>query len=50
MAQLVEALRYKLEGRELLFFCLILPPALWPWPLTEMSTTVLSEGVKAAGA
>ena len=61
VAQLVEALRYKSEGRgfdsrvSLEFFIdIILLAALWPWrsthPLTEMSTRNISWGVKAAGA
>jgi hypothetical protein len=59
VAQLVEALRYKSEGRgfdspmvSLEFFIdIILPAALWPTqPLTEMSTRNISWGVKAAGA
>jgi len=60
--QLVEALRYKPEGRgfnspmvSLEFFIdIILPAALWPLestqPLTEMSTRNISWRVKAAGA
>jgi len=62
VAQLVEALRYKPEGRELrfpmvsleFFIDIILPAALWLWrltqPLTEMSTRNISWEVKAAGA
>jgi hypothetical protein len=58
VAQLVEALRYKPEGRgfnSLEFFTgIILPAAIWPLgstqPLTEMSTRNISWRVKAAGA
>ena len=49
VAQLVEALRYKSEGRftmvSLEFFIdIILPAAPWPWHLTEMSTRNISWG------
>jgi hypothetical protein len=56
-AQLVEALRYKLEGCGFdyrFFIYIILPAALWLWDLlsllTELSTRNISWGVKAAGA
>ena len=42
VAQLVEALRYKSEGRGF--------DSRWCQPLTEMSTRNISGGVKAAGA
>ena len=57
MAQLVEVLRYKSEGRGFDSRCVInifLSAAIWPWestqPLTEMSTMNIFWGVKAADA
>jgi hypothetical protein len=45
VAQLVEALRYKPEGRGFdgvieIFIGIILPAALWPWGLTQPLTEI----------
>jgi hypothetical protein len=51
VAQLVEALRYKPEGRSEFLIDVILPAALWSTEsLTEISSRNISWEVKAAGA
>ena len=57
VAQLVEALRYKPEGRgfdsrwcRIFFIGIILPAALWPWASNRNEYQECFLGVKVAGA